>query len=174
MKSTLALIVAGLVSSSAIGQSANMEMTKQQFLDIYENAAANQDKIAEYQHQNKQRLKDQMPPDVYEQMVAEETEIEKKRKEKIASCAGVSLEKLEQTEENVTPKAMLSLVKQCSNTLPDTIPASENMDWSRNPALADFIDCTDVAVKKEYGLSLKKLNQCESDLSEQEENDADW
>jgi len=169
MKPLAILIITTLFSATAISQNDGIKMSKQQFLEMFKNASVNKDKIAEIRKQSDEQMRSKLPADVYQQMKADEAQIEKETTLALADCMGVSTETLNAVKSKVTPEVMFGFIQQCSSSLPDSIKIGAS-NWLDVPELSDFNDCTDAIVKKEHGVSMIKMQQCQADFEEGE----DW
>ncbi len=165
MKKILTLLVAGGISLSATAQQESIQMTKQQFLQTYENMLNRADEFAQEDNSMADEImKKNMSAEDYKQYKAEEEEFEKQQNIELAKCTGIAPEKLAKAKEAFKPTAMLAIVKQCSSKIPESFNMT-SLDFNKDPVLAEFRACTLEIMTKETGIPVAKYEKCEAELS---------
>jgi hypothetical protein len=165
MKKIITLLVAGTLSFSVTAQQESIPMTKKQFLDTYENMLNQAEKNSETGcSRTDEVMKKNMPSEDYQKYKNQAKESEQRHNNKLAKCIGITPEKLAKAKEKFKPKAMLIVMKQCSSNIPASFSMT-SLDFTKEPALADFGACTQELITKESGISAAKYATCDSELS---------
>jgi hypothetical protein len=165
MKKIITLLVAGTISISVNAQQESISMTKQQFLDIYENMLNQAEKLSQKgSSMSDETMKKNMSAEDYRNYKDQEEELEKQKINELAECIGIAPEKLVKAKDAFQPKTMLDVMKQCSSTIPESFNMS-SLDFTQEPALAEFGSCTQAAMTKETGVPVAKYEKCEAELS---------
>ena len=165
MKKIITLLVAGTISFSATAQQESIPMTKQQFLQTYENMLSQADKFAQKgSSMSDEMMKKNMSAEDYRNYKDEEEEFEKQHNSELAKCIGIAPETLAKAKDAFQPKAMLDVMKQCSSAIPESFNMT-SMDFTQEPALAEFSACTQKAMTKETGIPVAKYEKCDAELS---------
>jgi hypothetical protein len=165
MKKIITLLVAGSISFSATAQQESIPMTKQQFLQTYENMLNQAEEYAQKgSSMSDEMMKKKMSAEDYSRYKDEEKEFEKQHDKELAKCVGIAPEKLAKAKDSFKPKAMLVVMKQCSSKIPESFNMT-SLDFTEEPALADFSDCTQEIMTKQTGIPVAKYEKCDAELS---------
>ena len=165
MKKIIILLVAGTISFSATAQQESIPMTKQQFLQTYENILNQAEKLAQKgSSMSDEIMKKNMSADDYKNYKDEEEAFEKQNDIELAKCIGITPEKLAKAKDELQPKVVLGVMKQCSSAIPASFNMT-SMDFTQEPALAKFNACTQEVMTKETGIPVAKYQKCEAKLS---------
>ncbi|GAA6139220.1 hypothetical protein NBRC116583_29670 [Arenicella sp. 4NH20-0111] len=135
-------------------------MSKEEFvnmqLKMIEGAQQMQEELGE---RNRKMLKEALPKEDFEKLMAEDQEYEAQAKAQTAECLGISEQELELYENSFNEEFQLELVKSCSSELPESITV-KSMNWSDNTDLEAFQACTEAEVAKRTKIPQKKLKEC--------------
>ena len=165
MKKIITLLVAGSISFSVIAQQASIPMTKHQFLETYEKMLNQAEKFSQKGSSiSDEIMKKNMSPEDYGNYKDEEEEIEKQHTSELAKCIGIAPMRLAKAKQTFQPKAMLDVMKQCSSKIPESFNMT-SMDFTQEPALAEFSACTEDVMTKKTGIPVAKYKKCEAELS---------
>ncbi len=171
-------IAAGLSTGTAIAQNDTMQMNKKQFVALYENALQAR-KSMPAGGMAEEMMRKNLSPEQFEQWKKEEKMFKQEQNQTLADCAGISVDKLNELEEKMTPEFQLSLMKQCSNKLPELINVGAS-NLHEAPELAEFSACTESLVSKKFGVSAKKIEACRMEFEGEDygdegyDEDQDW
>lgn len=165
MKKIITLLAACAISFSATAQQESILMTKQQFLETYENMLNQAEKYTQKgSSMSDEIMKKKMSAEDYKKYKVQEEEFEKQHVNELAECIGIAPEKLAKAKDAFKPKAMLGVIKQCSSKIPESFSMT-SLDFNQDPALAEFGACTQEVITKETGISVAKYEKCEAKLS---------
>ncbi len=165
MNKAITLLVAGTISFSALAQQESIQMTKQQFLETYENMLNQAEKYAQKgSSMSDELMKKNMSPEDYQEYRNQEQEFAEQLNNDLAQCMGIAPEKLTKAKDSFKPKAMLAVMKQCSAKIPESFTMS-SLNFAQEPALSEFGACTQEIMTKETGVSVAKYEKCEAELS---------
>lgn len=165
MKKIITLLVTGAISFSAIAQQESIPMTKQQFLETNENMLNQAEKYAEKgSSMSDAVMKKNMSAENYSKYKVQEEEFEKQNNKELAECIGIAPDKLAKAKAAFKPKAMLGVMKQCSSKIPEHFNMT-SLDFTQEPALAEFSACIQEIITKETGIPAAKYKKCEAELS---------
>lgn len=160
MKNITAVIISIIGISSANAQQA---MSKQEFIDTQLRMVASAKQMQEdLGKRNRKMLKESLPKEDYERMMADEAQYEAEAKARTAECLNISEQELEAYENSFDTEFQLELINSCSAALPETITMN-SMDWSENADLSEFQACTATEISKKTNISQKKLSECNED-----------
>jgi hypothetical protein len=165
VKKIITLLVTGAISFSAIAQQESIPMTKQQFLETYENMLNQSENYAQKgSSMSDEIMKKNMSAEDYSKYKSQEAEFKKQHSNELAKCIGISPEKLAKAKDGFKPKAMLGVMKQCSSKIPESFNMT-SLNFTQEPALAEFGACTQEIMTKETGIPVAKYEKCEAELS---------
>lgn len=165
MNKAITLLVAGALSFSASAKQESIKMTKQQFLETYENMLNQAEEYAQKgRSMSEEMMKKNMSAEDYKNYKDQEAEFEKQSNNQLAKCIGIAPEKLAKAKDTFKPKAMLTVMKQCSSKIPDSFTVT-SLNFTQEPALSEFGACTQEIMTKDTGISVAKYEKCEAKLS---------
>ena len=160
-KKSLIYLCFTLVASTCV-YAQEMTLSKEQFLQMTDQMLSRSEELkAQMQSNTDAQMKQHLSEEQYQQYKADEKMMREEENAQLADCLGMSESNLQSVKEKITPKVIGTAVKDCSDALPDTIKMS-TLDWSSNPELTDFNDCTEKEIAKKANVSLSKFQQCSS------------
>ena len=171
-KMSVLVIAASLSVGFAIAQGDATKITKEQFIAMYENAIKSKSSNSTAS-MAEEMMRKNLSPDQFADWKKSEKSLRQEENKIIANCAGISLGKFNELEEKITPSVQLSLFKQCSDKLPNSISLG-SLGMDQSPELSEFNACVESLASKKFGVSIKKLETCRLKVEDEGFDEGDY
>ena len=138
-----------------------MEVPKQEFVDMsidIANKAADQQAAIKRQHDD--NLRKNMDAEQFKRHQADVLKSERAAEEKLASCLGMSRDKLKSFETSMGLEFQVAAIEQCKSKLPEKISMEGAAELMQQPALAPYVDCMEGLAVEKMGVSAEKIKTC--------------
>jgi len=160
LSATICCFFIGLNSVSA-QEPSGMQISKQQFIDMSLNMAEKSGELqASVKQQQESNLRQELGQERFEEYQKEELKMEAEREEELASCLGISRDKLTSFKKTMGLEFQVAAIEKCKSKLPDMIDMGAAADFSGNSVIADYTACLEDLAMKETGIGVEKIRNC--------------